>query len=120
MPEVSPVWGTVSLTKTPGAATARCLTRGDHYEAFPALYGKETVRVRGSDGTEHRVTAYTMQEPYSRIPAMPSMGHLAGILAGCEQNGVDEKPILRAVLDTDRELSVFEKRQSHGKKDMER
>ena len=28
--------------------------------------------------------------------------------------------ILLAVLDTDRELSVFEKRQSHGKKDMER
>ena len=29
MPEVSPVWGTVSLTKTPSAATARCLTRGE-------------------------------------------------------------------------------------------
>jgi hypothetical protein len=100
--------------------TEACEKSLDHYEAFPALYGKETVRVRGSDGTEYRVTAYTMQEPYSRIPAMPSMGYLAGILAGCEQNGVDEKPILRAVLDTDRELSVFEKRQSHGKKDMER
>ena len=92
----------------------------NHYEGFPALYGKETVRVRGSDGAEFRVMAYTMQEPYSRIPAMPSMGYLAGILAGCEQNGIDEKTILRAVLDTDRELSVFEKRQSHGKKDMER
>lgn len=100
--------------------TEACEKSLDHYEAFPALYGKETVRVRGSDGMEHRVMAYTMQEPYSRIPAMPSMGYLAGILAGCEQNGVDEKPILRAVLDTDRELSVFEKRQSHGKKDMER
>ena len=100
--------------------TEACGKSLDHYEGFPALYGKETVRVRGSDGTEHRVTAYTMQEPYSRIPAMPSMGYLAGILAGCEQNGIDEKTILRAVLDTDRELSVFEKRQSHGKKDMER
>ncbi len=100
--------------------TEACEKSLDHYEGFPALYGKETVRVRGSDGTEYRVTAYTMQEPYSRIPAMPSMGYLAGILAGCEQNGVDEKPILRAVLDTDRELSVFEKRQSHGKRDMER
>ena len=100
--------------------TEACGKSLDHYEGFPALYGKETVRVRGSDGTEHCVMAYTMQEPYSRIPAMPSMGYLAGILAGCEQNGVDEKPILRAVLDTDRELSVFEKRQPHGKKDMER
>lgn len=66
--------------------------------------------------------AYTMQEPYSRIPAMPSMGYLAGILAGCEQNGIDEKPILRAVLNTDHELSVFEngshtgKRTGNGKK----
>ena len=100
--------------------TEACEKSLDHYEGFPALYGKETVRVCGSAGTEYRVMAYTMQEPYSRIPAMPSMGYLAGILAGCEQNGVDEKPILRAVLDTDRELSVFEKRQSHGKKDMER
>lgn len=48
------------------------------------------------------------------------MLYVRAILAGCEQNGVDEKPILRAVLDTDRELSVFEKRQPHGKKDMER
>ena len=61
--------------------TQACEKSLDHYEGFPALYGKETVRVRGSDGTEHRVTAYTMQEPYSRIPAMPSMGYLAGILA---------------------------------------
>ena len=53
--------------------TEACEKSLDHYEAFPALYGKETVRVRGSDGTEYRVTAYTMQEPYSRIPAMPSM-----------------------------------------------
>ena len=80
--------------------TEACEKSLDHYEGFPALYGKETVRVRGSDGTEHRVTAYTMQEPYSRIPAMPSMGYLAGILAGCEQNGIDEKTILRAVLAT--------------------
>ena len=49
------------------------------------------------------------------------MGYLAGILARMRtERGIDEKPILRAVLDTDRELSVFEKRQSHGKKDMER
>ena len=80
--------------------TEACEKSLDHYEGFPALYGKETVRVRGSDGTEHRVTAYTMQEPYSRIHAMPSMGYLAGILAGCEQNGIDEKTILRAVLAT--------------------
>lgn len=72
--------------------TQTCEKSLDHYEGFPVLYGKETVRVRGSDGTEHCVTAYTMQEPYSRIPAMPSMGYLAGILAGCEQNGIDEKP----------------------------
>ena len=45
--------------------TEACEKSLDHYEGFPALYGKETVRVRGSDGTEHRVTAYTMQEPYS-------------------------------------------------------
>ena len=64
--------------------------------------------------------AYTMQEPYSRIPAMPSMGYLAGILAGCEQNGIDAKSILRAVLNTDHELSAFEKRRPHGKKDRER
>ena len=29
MPGASPAWGTVSSTKTPGAATARCLTRGE-------------------------------------------------------------------------------------------
>ena len=33
---------------------------------------------------------------------------------------IDEKSILRAVLNTDHELSVFEKRQPHGKKDRER
>ena len=100
--------------------TQACEKSLDHYDGFPVLYGKETVCVRGSDGTEHRVMAYTMQKPYSRIPAMPSMGYLAEILAGCEQNGIDEKSILRAVLNTDHELSVFEKRQPHGKKDRER
>ena len=30
--------------------TEACEKSLDHYEAFPALYGKETVRVRGSDG----------------------------------------------------------------------
>ena len=73
--------------------TQACEKSLDHYEGFPVLYGKETVCVRGSDGTEHRVMAYTMQKPYSRIPAMPSMGYLAEILAGCEQNGIDEKSI---------------------------
>ncbi|WP_419525539.1 gamma-glutamylcyclotransferase family protein, partial [Bilophila wadsworthia] len=34
--------------------TEACEKSLDHYEAFPALYGKETVRVRGSDGTEYR------------------------------------------------------------------
>ena len=29
---------------------------------------RKPIRVRGSDGTEYRVTAYTMQEPYSRYP----------------------------------------------------
>lgn len=100
--------------------TQACEKSLDHYEGFPVLYGKETVRVRGSDGTEHRVMAYTMQKPYSRIPAMPSMGYLAEILAGCEQNGIDAKSILRAVLNTDHELSAFEKRRPHGKKDRER
>lgn len=100
--------------------TENCEQGLDFYEGYPRFYGKETLTVTDRLGRSHHAMAYVMNEPYCRIPAMPSMGYLAGILAGCEQNGIEEKPILRAVLNTDRELSVFEKRQPHGKKDRER
>ena len=54
--------------------TQACEKSLDHYEGFPALYGKETVRVRGSDGTEHCVTAvsYTHLDVYKRQLMIPT------------------------------------------------
>ena len=69
----------------------------DHYEGFPALYGKETVSVRTPHGKQIPVMVYTMNAPYRDTPALPSWTYLNGILAGCWQHQLDAWPALKAV-----------------------
>lgn len=69
------------------------------YECFPWLYGKRTLTVVNRLGKEVEAMAYVMNAPYKDRPAVPSASYLRGILRGCQQNGVDTRPVLAANLD---------------------
>ncbi len=76
--------------------TPECEWNLDRYEGYPNLYGKETIRVRNKGGMQMDVMAYVMNEPHKYYLARPSRVYLDGILEGCRQNGIPEKPILDA------------------------
>lgn len=69
------------------------------YEGFPRLYGKRTLTVVNRLGKEVEAMAYVMNAPYKDRPAVPSASYLRGILRGCQQNGIDTRPVLAANLD---------------------
>lgn len=69
------------------------------YEGFPRLYGKRTLTVVNRLGKEVEAMAYVMNAPYKNRPAVPSASYLRGILRGCQQNGIDTRPVLAASLD---------------------
>ena len=69
------------------------------YEGFPRLYGKRTLTVVNRLGKEVEAMAYVMNAPYKDRPAVPSASYLRGILRGCQQNGIDTRPVLAASLD---------------------
>lgn len=69
------------------------------YEGFPRLYGKPTLTVVNRLGKEVEAMAYVMNAPYKDRPAVPSASYLRGILRGCQQNGIDTRPVLAANLD---------------------
>ena len=69
------------------------------YEGFPRLYGKRTLTVVNRLGKEVEAMAYVMNAPYKNRPAVPSASYLRGILRGCQQNGIDTRPVLAANLD---------------------
>lgn len=71
----------------------------NHYEGFPRLYGKQTLTVENQLGKELTAMAYVMNAPYKDRSAVPSASYLRGILRGCQQNGVDTRPVLAANLD---------------------
>ena len=75
----------------------------DLYEGYPSLYGKETVEVKGRDGTLLPVMAYTMTERFRGNPARPSTGYLHGILTGCAEHGIEMDSVLDAVREAVRE-----------------
>lgn len=77
--------------------TKDCEKSLDRYEGYPHLYGKETIHVKNKGGKSYECMVYTMNAPYKDCPARPSGYYLAGILRGCEQNGIDKKPIMEAV-----------------------
>ena len=52
----------------------------DLYEGYPSLYGKETVEVKGRDGTLLPVMAYTMTERFRGNPARPPPAICMGFL----------------------------------------
>ena len=64
-------------------------------KGFPRLYGKETLTVEDGTGSRYAVMAYTMNPPYCQQQAVPSHQYLQGILDGCRQNGIAQKPILQ-------------------------
>ena len=78
----------------------------DHYEGFSYLYGKEPVIVTDQNGQRREVMAYTINNPYRDVLALPSQSYLEGILQGCRQNGIDPGPVLDAVHRTQQELPV--------------
>lgn len=84
--------------------------RLDVYEGFPRLYGKESVTVTDKAGNTHEVMAYTMNPPYRDVPEKPGASYLYGILAGCEQNGIDPKSVYDAVERTKQEVEKQQER----------
>ena len=96
--------------------------RLDLYEGYPSLYEKETVEVKGKDGTLLPVMAYTMTERFRENPARPSTGYLHGILAGCAEHGIEMDSVLDAVREAvresaDREFSQKKPLQLNGKQE---
>lgn len=83
--------------------TQECERSLDHYEGYPYLYGKEQIHVKAEDGKTYESMVYVMNAPYKDCPARPSRFYLAGILEGCEQNGIDKKPILKAAKQVQKE-----------------
>lgn len=95
----------------------------DHYEGFPHLYGKEPVTIMDQLGNRREVMAYTMNQPYRDVPAMPSVSYLEGILRGCRQNGIETRTVLKAVQRTQQELPTQEplyKKHLHRKQGRDR
>ena len=83
--------------------TPGCEKSLDGYEGYPYLYGKQTVRVRNQAGMEMDVMAYVMNAPYKETLSSPSRLYLDGILEGCRQNGIPEKPVRDAAAWTKKE-----------------
>ncbi len=77
--------------------TPECEQRLDRYEGYPHVYEKETIRVRNQGGMQMDVMVYIMNSPYKDSFARPSNLYLNGIIDGCRQNGIPEKPVLEAV-----------------------
>ncbi len=75
--------------------TPECERSLDLYEAFPRLYGKQSVTVQDREGREHTVMAYVMTE-LCREPAVPSSYYYNGILEGYRQNGLPTDSLKRA------------------------
>ena len=92
--------------------TPECEQSLDRYEGYPHLYGKETIRVRNKVGMQMDVMAYVMNAPYKEILASPSRLYLNGILEGCRQNGIPEKPVRDAVRWTKKEATRTKKNHS--------
>ena len=76
--------------------TPECEQSLDGYEGYPHLYGKQTIRVRNKGGMQMDVMVYVMNSPYKDRTARPSGLYLDGIIEGCRQNGIPEKPVLDA------------------------
>lgn len=77
--------------------TPECEQSLDRYEGYPRLYGKQTVRVRDKAGMQMDVMAYVMNAPYKDNLSSPSRLYLDGILEGCRENGIPQKPVRDAV-----------------------
>lgn len=89
--------------------TEACEKSLDRYEGHPKLYEKENIQVVSDNGMYKEVMVYIMNSPYKEQPAKPSDVYLKGILAGCLQNGLSTKPIMKAVIETKREMGNREK-----------
>lgn len=91
--------------------TPECEQSLDRYEGYPNLYGKQTVRVKNQAGMQMDVMVYIMNAPYREHLASPSRLYLEGILEGCRDNGIPEKPVRDAVGRAKKETT--KKKQQH-------
>lgn len=89
--------------------TKECERSLDYYEGYPHLYGKETITVKNTKGTERDVAVYTINEPYKSQPSVPSAVYLEGILEGCRENGIPEKAVREAAERTRKEAQQAKK-----------
>lgn len=89
--------------------TAECERNLDYYEGFPHLYGKELLCVEDRAGNQYNVMAYTMNPPYCHQQAVPSHAYLQGILDGCRQNRIAQKPVLQAYNRAKMEMAIQKK-----------
>lgn len=95
--------------------TEDCEKSLDFYEGFPHLYGKEALVVEDNAGNRFEVMAYTMHSPFCHREAVPSQQYLQGILDGCRQNGIAQKPILQAYNKVRQETILQRKREEKRK-----
>ena len=82
----------------------------DLYEGYPSFYRKETLRISVS-GKRMSAMVYIMNAPYREHLASPSRLYLEGILEGCRDNGIPEKPVRDAVGRAKKETT--KKKQQH-------
>lgn len=88
--------------------TPECERALDHYEGFPSYYDKEQITVSDKNGAQFDVMVYVMTPKFSRDAVVPSEFYYKGILDGYRQNGMDTKPLERALKKTKDEAERFQ------------
>lgn len=87
----------------------------DHYEGWPRLYRKESIKVQMDDGTDLVGMVYLMNETYAdgwkkMYPCTPSSGYFQTIKTGYESFGFDTAFLEQARQATEKEASELEPR----------
>lgn len=83
--------------------TPKCERSLDRYEGYPHLYEKKNVTVETGTGDRIKAMVYVMTKGHER-PALPSLEYYKGIIEGFRQNGMDETPVCKALVETGEKL----------------
>lgn len=87
--------------------TPECEKALDHYEGFPHLYDKEQITVTDKNGVSFDVMVYIMTPRFNREVTVPSEYYYKGIKDGYRQNGMDTKPLEKALEKTKEEAAMY-------------
>lgn len=77
--------------------TSHCEWALDRYEGYPTLYTKTLAPIVCDDGKTRTAMIYIMVERYESMPALPNDRYLDIILKGYRDNGLDNRPVFKAV-----------------------